>query len=247
MHFLKVSILTVLLTTFSFLQQSRADTIAPPIKTQVKEVAQWFTGFFDNAQQVANSASVPLITISNCSVQLDNTNPLADTQNVYLEQESPGFERLRLYSFSEDNSAVNLSISSFLNENTVRGLCNHSQSTRTVSINNVVEKNTCNLQLFWEPNSYIGNNAPNGCITSDGFKVVSNVTIEPSRIDSLDRIFDPKGNLLIATPIEFRRVDSVPEPSVTFGLLALGIWSTKNVISDNLKQKLKKNKTSVSS
>ncbi|MEH2415963.1 CpcT/CpeT family chromophore lyase [Nostoc sp.] len=111
-------------------------------------------------------------------MQLNNTNPLADIQNVYLEQESPGFERLRLYSFSEDNSAVNLSISSFLNENTVRGLCNHSQSTRTVSINNVVEKNTCNLQLFWEPNSYIGNNAPNGCITSDGFKVVSNVTIE---------------------------------------------------------------------
>lgn len=246
MHLLKVSILTVLVTTFSFVQQSRADTIAPPIKTQVNEVAQWFTGFFDNAQQVTNSPSVPLITISNCSVQLDDTNPLADTQNVYLEQESPGFERLRLYSFSEENLVVNLSISSFLNENTVRGLCNHSQSTRTVSINNV-EKNTCNLQLFWEPNSYIGNNAPNGCITSDGFKVVSDVTIEQSSIDSLDKIFDAKGNLLVATPIEFRRVESVPEPSVTFGLLALGIWSTKNAISDNLKDKFKKNKTSVSS
>ena len=246
MHLLKVSIFTFLVTTFSFLQQSRADTSAPPIKTQVQEVAQWFTGFFDNAQQVANSPSVPLITMSNCSVQLDNTNPLADTQNVYLEQESPGFERLRLYSFNEVNSAVNLSISSFLNENTVRGLCNHSQSRRQLSINNV-EKNTCNLQLFWEPNNYIGNNAPDGCITSNGFKVVSDVTIEQSSIDSLDKIFDKKGNLLVATPIEFRRVNSVPEPSVTFGLLALGIWSTKNTISDWRKQKSKKNKTSVSS
>ncbi|MCW5315047.1 CpeT/CpcT protein [Nostoc sp. KVJ3] len=244
MHLLKVSILTVLITTFSSVQQSRADTIAPPIKTQVHEVAQWFTGLFDNAQQVANSPDVPLITMSNCSVQLDDINPVADTQNVYLEQESPGFERLRLYSFSEGNSAVNLSISSFLNENAVRGLCNHSQSTRTVSINNV-EKNTCNLQLFSEANSYIGNNAPNGCITTDGFKVVSDVTIEQSSIDSLDKIFDSKGNLLIATPIEFRRVDSVPEPSFTLGLLTLGIWSTKKAISDNLKQRSQKNKTSV--
>ncbi len=145
MHLLKVSILTFLVTTFSFLQQSRADTSAPPIKTQVQEVAQWFTGFFDNAQQIANSPSVPLITMSNCSVQLDDTNPLADTQNVYLEQESPGFERLRLYSFNEVNSAVNLSISSFVNENIVRGLCNHSQSRRQLGINNI-EKNTCNLQ-----------------------------------------------------------------------------------------------------
>ncbi|MHC5723575.1 MAG: hypothetical protein ACYTXY_05345, partial [Nostoc sp.] len=81
----------------------------------------------------------------------------------------------------------------------------------------------------------------------NGFKVVSDVTIEQSSIDSLDKIFDQKGNLLVATPIEFRRVESVPEPSLTLGLLALGIWSTKNVISDNLKQKSKKNKTSVSS
>ncbi len=77
--------------------------------------------------------------------------------------------------------------------------------------------------------------------------MVSDVTIEQSSIDSLDKIFDKKGNLLVATPIEFRRVNSVPEPSVTFGLLALGIWSTKNTISDWQKQKSKKNKTSVSS
>lgn len=244
MHLLKVSILTFFVTTFSFVQQSRADTSAPPIKIQVQQVAQWFTGFFDNAQQVVNRPFVPLITISSCSVQLDDTNPLAETQNVYLEQESPGFERLRLYSFNQGNSAVNLSISSFVNENTVRGLCNHSQSRPQLSINNV-EKNTCNLQLFWEPNSYIGNNAPNGCITNNGFKVVSDITIEQSSIDSLDKIFDKKGNLLVATPIEFRRVNSVPEPSITFGLLALGIWSTKNAISNRQKQKSKKNKISI--
>ena len=236
MHLLKVSISTVLFTTFACVQQSLANTVAPPIQTQVREVAQWFTGFFDNTQQVINSPYVPLITMSNCSVQLDDTNPLADTQNIYLEQESPRFERLRLYSFSEGNSAVNLSISSFLNENTVRGLCNHSKSTRTVSINNV-EKNTCNIQLFLEANSYIGNNAPNGCITSNGFKVISDVTIEQSSIDSLDKIFDAKGNLLVATPIDFRRIASVPEPSFALGLLALGVWSTKKAISDNLKQK----------
>ncbi|WP_414565748.1 MULTISPECIES: hypothetical protein [unclassified Anabaena] len=61
---LKVYSLTFLLTVLVF--PSRAVAFAPPLATQVKEVAQWFTGFFDNAQQVASNPNVPLITMSNC-------------------------------------------------------------------------------------------------------------------------------------------------------------------------------------
>ncbi|MBH8563352.1 hypothetical protein I8748_14345 [Nostoc sp. CENA67] len=55
----KVCTLTVLLSAFTFAQSTRASAItAPPLETQVKEVAQWFTGLFDNSQQVLTNSSV---------------------------------------------------------------------------------------------------------------------------------------------------------------------------------------------
>ncbi|WP_229552045.1 hypothetical protein [Nostoc sp. XA010] len=97
---------------------------------------------------------------------------------------------------------------------------------------------SCNLELLWEPTDYIGNNSPNGCPTSSAGKVISSITIFQNGIDSLDKIFGANDNLLFATPIEFRRVNSIPEPSFTLGILALGVWGTSKTISSKHKQKL---------
>ncbi len=66
--------------------------------------------------------------------------------------------------------------------------------------------------------------------------MVSTVAIQPNEIDALDQIFSANGNLLVATPIEYRRATSIPEPSLSFGLLAFGIWSVGKARSSNLKQ-----------
>ncbi|HEY9729432.1 MAG TPA: chromophore lyase CpcT/CpeT [Chroococcales cyanobacterium] len=226
MNKLKACTLTVLLSTLTVVQQSRAATIAPPLESQVEQVADWFTGSFDNAQQIASNPSVPLITMNNCEVQLAGANPTNETQNVYLEQSSTAFNRVRFYSFSEGTSAVTLSIYSFVNNNVLSGLCNRPESERVVNISNILTATSCNVELFWEPTRYIGNNAPTGCPTSSGGKVVSNVEVFGDRIDSLDRIFSANGTLIAGTPIEFRRITSVPEPSSLLGLVAFGIWST---------------------
>ncbi|MBW4632811.1 MAG: hypothetical protein KME30_13220 [Iphinoe sp. HA4291-MV1] len=54
MNKLKAYTLTVILAALTFPQASHA-AVAPPVEAQVKEVAQWFTGFFNNTQQVASS------------------------------------------------------------------------------------------------------------------------------------------------------------------------------------------------
>lgn len=226
MNKLKAGTLTVLLSTLTFVQESRAATIAPPLESQVEQVAEWFTGSFNNAQQVASNPSVPLITMNNCEVELVGGNPSDEAQNVYLEQSSTAFNRVRFYSFSEGTSAVTLSIYSFVNNNVLSGLCNRPESERIVNISNILTATSCNVELFWEPSRYIGNNAPTGCPTSSGGKVVSNVEVFGDRINSLDRIFAPNGTVIAATPIEFDRIASVPEPSSMLGLLAFSLWST---------------------
>jgi hypothetical protein len=232
MNKLKVYSLTFLLSVLIF--PSRAVAFAPPLSTQVKEVAQWFTGFFDNTQQVAANPTTTPITMSNCSVQLDDGNLFSNSQNVYLEQQSTVFERIRFYSFSEGNSVVNLSIRSFLNSGILRGLCNQPEQQRIINISNIATT-SCDLSLTWEQNRYIGTNAPNGCPTSSGGKVVSNVTFFKNGVDSLDQIFAANGILIVNTPIEFRRVTSIPEPSLILGLLALGICAT--ALSGKIKHK----------
>jgi CpeT/CpcT family (DUF1001)/PEP-CTERM motif len=223
MNKLRAYTLTVLLATLTFPQQSRAATLAPPpIQTQVQEVARWFTGFFNNAEQVESNPAVPFISMTNCNVQLAGVSPATGVENIYLEQQSTAFERLRFYSFSPNNSTVGLSIRSFVNSNILRGLCNLPQPQRVININNIATI-SCDIQLMREPLRYVGSNAPNGCPTFAGGKVVSNVSISENSVSSLDTIFNPRGDIVVSTPIELRRISSVPEPSSTLGLLALGI------------------------
>lgn len=229
--------LTVLFSALGLPQQSQAATLAVPLPTQVQEVAQWFTGSFSNAQQVAGNPSVPLITMSNCPVQLSGNNPADETQSIYiyLQQQSTVFNRFAFYSFSQADTAVELSVRSFVAPSVLSGICNQPESERIIDVNNLAAT-SCNLNLISEPLRYTGTNAPVGCPTSSGGRVVSTVAIQPNEIDALDQIFSANGNLLVATPIEYRRTTSVPEPSLSFGLLAFGIWSAGKVRSSNLKQ-----------
>lgn len=215
----KTLTLTVLLSVLTFAPKSRAAT-----SEQVQQVAEWFAGSFNNAEQVKNNSLVPAIAMSNCAVQLDSEAPINETQNIYLEQKSSAFERTRFYSFSIADSAVNLSIRSFVNQNILSGICNQPQPERIVNFSNLIPA-SCNLQLILESNRYIGTNAPGGCPTSTGGKVVSQVTITENTIDSLDQIFDSKGTLLVNTPIEFQRLRLIPEPSYILGILAFSASS----------------------
>ncbi len=226
MNQLKVYFLTFLLSGFSFINESLAANIAPPIKTQVNEVAGWFSGNFDNSTQLANNPAVPLIELLTCGVELVGENQVANTQNIYLQQQSNAFERNSFYSFSDNGNVVNLSVRSVINPDVLSGICNRPQSQRIINFNNLVPV-SCDLEIIYQPNLYTGNNAPDGCPTSSGGKVVSRVTIRENSINALDQIFDSQGNLLVNTPIEYRRIASIPEPTFILGLLAIGLWTGK--------------------
>jgi hypothetical protein len=224
-NYIKVFTLTALVSALTIAQTTPVNAIStPPLETQIKQVAQWFAGLFDNSQQVAATPSIPLITLSSCSVQLTNAEPTIGIQNVYLEQQS--INRFRLYSFSPGNSAVNLSIRGFTDNSLFSGLCNRPESEQIVDYSQVLQT-SCELEIFWDNGSYTGNNAPNGCPTSTNGKVVSRVTLTKNTINSFDQIFGANGNLLVATPIEFRRAETIPEPSFILGLFVVGVWKFK--------------------
>ncbi len=86
MNQLKACTLTVLLSTFTFAQQSRAATIAPPLSEQVKQVARG--SLVPSIMLIlASNSSVPLAvypTVFNWCKPCRNTEPLSS---------SPGFER----------------------------------------------------------------------------------------------------------------------------------------------------------
>ncbi len=220
---LKICTISALFLSVTFTQESYAATITPPVSFQVQQVAQWFTGLFDNTKQVANNPIVPPITMLNCGVELIGGNLIENTETVYLEQTTSGSPfRVRLYSFfSNEDSQVTISISRFLDETSLLGLCARSQSEQVINATNI-DAFSCEVNLSWFPNSYMGTNAPAGCPTTfPGGKVVSDVVIKPNLIDSLDQVFDGNGNLLFGTPIAFHRVKTVSEPSILFGLFAL--------------------------
>ncbi len=220
MNQLKAYTLTFLLAGFVFPQQSyAADT--PPLSAQIREVVQWFTGKFDNSNQVARNPSAPLISMTNCRVQLDGGSGTNGTQNVYLEQQSAGFNRVRFYSFGLGSGVIDLSIRSFINSSLVSGLCDRPTSKRIINQNNLAAA-VCSLNVTYEQNRYVGNNAPTGCPTSTGGKVVSNVSIQANSINSLDQIFSRSGQLLVSTPIEFQAYSAVPESSPLAGLALAG-------------------------
>jgi len=231
---LKVYALTFVLSGFTFINESHASNINQSIETQVDEVSRWFTGNFDNSAQVANNSAVPLVNLSTCDVQLAGGNQAANTQNIYLQQQSNAFKRNSFYSFSEGNNVVNLGVRSVINPDILSGICDRSESERIVSVQNLVPV-SCDLEINYQPNIYSGNNAPDGCSTSSGGKVVSNVTIRENSIDALDQIFDANGNLLVNTPIKYRRIAIIPESQAIFGLLAIGLWSVKKAFYKNIK------------
>ncbi|MDZ8053042.1 MAG: CpcT/CpeT family chromophore lyase [Aulosira sp. ZfuVER01] len=220
MNRVKAYTLTFLVAGFVFPQQSRAAEVQP-LSAQIQEVVQWFTGRFNNVTQVASNPSVPFITMNNCQVQLDGATGTDTTQNVYLEQNSAGFGRVRFYSFGLGSGAVNLGIRSFINSSSLIGLCDRPVSERIISQNNLAAA-VCSLDLTYEQNRYVGNNAPIGCPTSTGGKVVSNVSIEANTIESLDQIFSSSGQLLVNTPVQFQRIETVPESSPLAGLAIAG-------------------------
>ncbi|MGH2415908.1 MAG: CpcT/CpeT family chromophore lyase [Microcystaceae cyanobacterium] len=110
--------------------------VAPPLSRQVQQVAQWFSGFFNNAEQVTENPSVPFVSISNCPVQvLGETPPAQNLQSIYLEQATGGFPfRVRYYAFTQGQQAVNLSVYAFNNPSSLIGLCARPQSQRTLDV-----------------------------------------------------------------------------------------------------------------
>ncbi len=222
---LKICTLSTIFLTVTLDPKSHAATITstPPISFQVNQVSQWFTGLFDNTKQVTSNPIVPPITMSNCQVKLVGGELMEKTETVYLEQTTGGFPfRVRLYSFfSNDDSQVTISINRFLDETSLLGLCDRPQSEQIINATNI-DTFSCEVNLSWISNSYVGSNAPVGCSTTfPGGKVVSDVLIKPNLVESLDRIFDGNGDLLFGTPIAFERVGTVPEPSILLGLFAL--------------------------
>lgn len=220
MNQLKAYTLTFLLAGFVFPQQSYAAEVKP-LSTQIQEVVQWFTGKFDNAKQVASNPSAPYITMTNCQAQLNGSIGADGTQNVYLEQNIAGFDRVRFYSFGIGSGVIDLGIRSFINSSSLLGLCDRPVSERIISQNNLAGA-VCSLGLTYEQNRYVGNNVPTGCPTSTGGKVVSSVSIEADTINSLDQIFSSSGQLLVNTPIKFQRIATVPESSPLAGLALAG-------------------------
>ncbi len=178
---------------------------------QVAQVARWFTGEFDNAQQVAAAPQTPALTMSNCLVAVPEfAEPGART--VYLEQfvvGNPSPLRARLYVFrrAEDTDAVTVSVLRFVDQSALLGLCDRPTHERVIEASNVVGP-SCDLDVRRAGGAYAGDNDPEGCPTSfPGGKVVSEVSIRRNKVDSLDRIFDANGTQIAGTLIEFRRVD----------------------------------------
>lgn len=108
---IKVSVLTVLFSAGIGVAPSRAATLAPPLSQQVQQVTDWFTGLFNNDQQVENNPMTPPITMSNCAVELLGGSFPEGGETVYLEQTTGGFPfRTRFYTFSPSQSQVNLRV-----------------------------------------------------------------------------------------------------------------------------------------
>lgn len=220
------SSLTIFLSILTLHSQSYAATLnSPPILEQVKEVAKWFRGEFSNSPQVANDPTVPLITMSNCSVDITGGNFGNNIESIYLEQTFltiPQPPRLRYYAFSPLTTGVLLSVRSFIDETNLQGLCNLAASGRSVDFSNI-NTDSCDIELsrLLEPIRYFGTNSPQGCpaASGSGVTVISTLSIKENQTDSLDQGFI--GNIpIFGTPITFTRV---PESSLVAGLIMLGL------------------------
>jgi len=201
---------------------------AAPVAASTDAVAQvvdWFTGFFDNADQVQASPEIPFLTMENCSVSALDGDGV--TQYVHLEQFFGGggpLLRSRAYAFSAVGSAVDLSVFSYQDPLAALGSCD--QAMPSLDVSDLVSP-SCDLTLVRREADFFGTNEPEGCPSDfpfPGSTVVSTVTITADTVDSLDTFLFPGG--AIGTPIAFRRV-STPEPGLVVGLLVLSttaVW-----------------------
>ncbi|MDY7013556.1 MAG: chromophore lyase CpcT/CpeT [Cyanobacteriota bacterium] len=244
MNSFKTSTLAIFLSVFAVAPPSHAATLlAPPIPTQVKQSARWFTGLFNNDAQVASNPTVPPISMTNCTVDVSGFNPVGETRTVYLEQ-FVGATLLRsaFYAFSEGNSGVELGVRRFVEPNSLLGLCDRPSSQRTLDIAQI-QPASCDIFLAWQPNVYTGTNDPIGCPTSfPGGRVISDVEIRRDSVSSLDRIFNADGELLFGTRIEFQRLNSVPEASTTLALFGLGLLGMGSAVVRRKQQVRRKSK-----
>jgi hypothetical protein len=189
------------------LATSSSAAAAPPGDIQVRQVAQWFSGSFDNAAQVAQDPRIPAISMSTCAVMVEGLGPEAYT--LHLEQfvaGSPAPLRVALYVFRPGEEGVELAVRRYADQSALLGLCDRAPAERVIPAAGLVP-GSCNLGLTWQQEAYVASNAPDGCPTASGGRVISDAIIRASGTDSLDRIYDAQGNLVWGTSIEFRRLD----------------------------------------
>ena len=216
--------LTAFFSVLTLTPQTFAATIeSVSILQQLEEVVQWFTGEFSNYPQFNNDNTIPLITMSNCSVDIIGGSFGSNTESIFLEQNfltTPQPSRLRHYAFSPGTEGINLSINSFESSNNLQGLCNLPASQRSLLFSNI-NPEQCDLELFrlLEPVSYSGTNSPDGCPAASNplITVISTLSIQENRIESLDLGFVGETQIF-GTPITFT---PVTESSLVPGLITL--------------------------
>ena len=224
----KLSILrlTAFISIFTLTPQTYAATIKDiSILQQLEQVVKWFTGEFSNYPQFKNDNTVPLITMSNCPVNIIGGSFGSNTESIFLEQNfltSPQPPRLRHYAFSPETEGINLSIRSFDSTSDLAGLCHLEASERSLLFSNINSEN-CDLELFrlLEPVRYSGTNSPDGCPAASNpmITVISTLSIQENKIESLDLGFLGETQIF-GTPITFTATP-VTESSLVTGLITL--------------------------
>ncbi len=216
------SILTALFSSLVLSSQAQAASLTPT--ERVNLVVDWFTGLFNNKQQIVTQPEVPFLRMENCGASplgnLRNTN----AQYVHLEQYINGNRLLRSsgYEFSPTAEAVSLKVYSYLNRDAAIGTCN--QVNPTIDLENLAFP-SCDLTLIYEPKRFFGTNSPTGCpssFPSPGSTVVSTVAIMANGVSALDQFFAPKSNAF-GSPIDFRRVTTTNEPLTPIALISFGL------------------------
>lgn len=224
------SFLSSLFLTVAFAQPGQSAVLSPA--QQVQKVVNWFTGFFTNAEQVANNEMIPFLTMENCRASVSGgSNP--DAQYVHLEQYFGGVSILRTaaYEFSPSDTGVNLSVFPYLEDDNALGTCN--SDNPIIDLSNLPEV-SCDLNLMYEPKKFNGTNAPDGCPTTfpvENSMVVSTVMISRNATDSLDFFIPPEESNRepFGSLIEFRQVATTSEPMSIMTLLGIGLFGLVKV------------------
>ncbi len=215
-------IFTAFFTSLFFSSQAQAASLTSI--EQVNLVVEWFTGSFNNQQQVTQNPDVPFLTMSNCLASPVSDTPDPDSLYVHLEQYFSGTSLLRssAYKFSPLNSGVNLQVFSYLERNDALGTC--LDSNPRLNLTNLVSP-SCDLTLSYEPELFFGTNSPLGCPSGfpvAGSRVVSTVTITANQVWALD-LFEPPNSPSFGTQIQFQQIATTPEPMGVISLISLGL------------------------